>query len=72
VPSGEKLGKDARQQLDFTRSTDELVVNETGWVDLVLDAVEQEWVLANLAKLHEFIAQTFHTACFPITKAHRK
>jgi hypothetical protein len=72
VPSGKKLGKNARQQLDFTRSTDELVVDETGWVDLVLDALKQEWVLANLAKLHELIAQAFHTACFPITDAHHK
>ena len=72
MPSGKKLGKNARQQLDFTRSTDELVVNETGWVDLVLDALKQERVLANLAKLHELIAQTFHTACFPITEAHHK
>ena len=69
MASCKELGKNSRKQLNFTGGTNELVVNETGRVHLVLDTVEQERVLADLAKLHELIAEAFDTACFPINGA---
>jgi hypothetical protein len=72
VASREELGKNSREQLNFTRGTNELVVNETGRVDLVLNTLKQEWVLADLAKLHKLVAQAFDTARFPINGAGSK
>jgi hypothetical protein len=66
MASCKELGKNPRKQLNFTGGTNKLVIDETGRVDLVLDTVEQERVLADLAKLHELIAQAFDTAWFPI------
>jgi hypothetical protein len=69
VTSTEELGKNPREQLNFAGGTNELVVDETGRVNLVLDTLKQEWVLADLAKLHELVAQAFDTARFPINGA---
>ena len=69
MASCKELGKNPIKQLNFTGGTNKLVVDETGRVDLVLDTVEQEGVLADLAKLHELIAQAFDAARFPINGA---
>ncbi len=69
MASCKELAKNPRKQLNFTRGTNELVVDETGRVDLVLDTLEQEWVLTDLAKLHELVAQAFDTARFPLNEA---
>ena len=64
MAGGEELGQDTGEQLDLTRAADELVVNHRARVDLVLDALEQEGVLADLPELHELVAQTLDTARF--------
>ena len=64
MASGEELGEDAREQLDLARASDELVVDHGARVDLVLDALEQEWMLADLPELHELVAQTLDTTRF--------
>ena len=64
VASGEEFRQDTREQLDLARAPDELVVDHGARVDLVLDALEQERVLADLAQLHELVAQTLHTTGF--------
>jgi hypothetical protein len=69
VASREKLGKNPREQLNFTGSTHNLVVDKIARVELVLDILKQEWVLADLAELHELVAQAFDTAPFPINGA---
>jgi hypothetical protein len=66
VASSEELGEDARQKLEFTGGTDELVIDETAGVDLILHTVEQERVLADLSKLHELVTQPFHASRFPV------
>ena len=48
VASGEELRQDTRKQFDFARAPNELVVDHRARVDLVLDALEQERVLADL------------------------
>jgi hypothetical protein len=40
VASREELGKNPREQLDFTGGTNELVVDETGRVHFVLDTLK--------------------------------
>ena len=62
----EELGQNAAEQFDLARSTNELVVNEARRVHVVLDAVEQEGVLADLAQLHELVAQALDTADFAV------
>ena len=52
------------KQLDLSRRSDELLVDEASGVDLVLDTLEQEWVLADLTKLHELVTQTLDTSGF--------
>jgi len=44
----------------------DLVVDHTTRIDLVFDAVEQEWMLADLPELHESIAKTLHATLLPI------
>jgi len=69
MASCKELGKNPRKQLNFTGGTNKLVIDETGRVDLVLDALEQERVLADFAKLHELITQAFDTTRFAINEA---
>ena len=52
----EELGQNTREKLDLARATNELVVDHRARVDLVLNALEQEGVLADLPELHELIA----------------
>lgn len=66
MASSEELGKNPREQLNFTGGTHNLVVDEIARVELVLDILKQEWVLADLAELHKLVAQAFDTARFPI------
>ena len=63
---GEEFWKDTRQQLDFARCTDKGIVNVTTVIDVILDALEQERVLADLAQLHELVAQAFHATRFAV------
>ena len=58
----EELRQNPVQELDLTRATDELVVDHRARVDLVLHALEQEGVLADLTELHELVAETLDTA----------
>ena len=67
VTGGEELGKNAGEQLDLARASDELVIDHGARVDLVLDALEQEGVLADLPELHELVAQTLDTTRFAAT-----
>jgi hypothetical protein len=69
MASCKEFGKNPRKQLNFTGGTNKLVVDKTGRVDLVLDTLEQEGVLTDLAKLHELVAQAFDTSRFPINGA---
>ena len=68
MASGEELRQDTRQQLDLARAPDELVVDHRARVDLVLDALEQERVLADLPQLHQLVAQALHTARFAVAR----
>ena len=61
----EELRKDTVEELDLARATNELVVDHRAWVHLILNALEQERMLADLAELHELIAETFETAGLP-------
>ena len=54
---GKELGKNPMEEFNLPRCPDELLVNEATRTDLVLDTLEQEGVLANLAELHEFVAE---------------
>ena len=56
VVGREELGQNTREQLYLARTTDELVIDHRARVDLVLNALEQEGVLADLPELHELIA----------------
>lgn len=64
VACRKEFGKDAGQKLDLTRRPNELFVDHTARVDLVLDALKQEWMLAYLPKLHQLVAQTLDTGIF--------
>ena len=66
VIGSEELGQDTGEQLDLARAADELVVDHRARVDLVLDALEQERVLADLAQLHKLVAETLDTTRFPL------
>ena len=61
----EELRQNPVQELDLTRATDELVVDHRAGVDLVLDALKQERVLADLPELHKLVAQSLDTPRFP-------
>ena len=69
MASGEELVQDTREQLDLARAPDELVVDHRAGVELVLDALEQERVLADLPELHELVATTLDTSRFAIADA---
>jgi len=49
------------EQLNLARRANELVVDEASGVDNILNALEEEGVLADLAELHELIAQSLDT-----------
>ena len=68
MAGGEELRQDTRQQLNLARAPDELVVDHRAGVNLVLDALEQERVLADLPQLHQLVAQTLDTARFAIAR----
>lgn len=60
----EEFGQDTMEELQFARGTNDFLVNHPRRVDLVLNAVKQKGVLANLAQLHELVAQSLHAAGF--------
>ena len=64
--SSEELGEDTGQELDLARASDELVVDHRARVDIVLNALEQERVLADLAQLHKLVAETLDTTRFAL------
>jgi hypothetical protein len=49
-------------KVKFAGNATDVFVNETSRIYLVFDAVEEVRVLANLAQLQEFIAQTLDTS----------
>jgi hypothetical protein len=64
---GEELGKNAVEQLDLSGRTNEGIVDITTRIEIVLDALEQEGMLANLAELHELVTETLDATRFPGT-----
>jgi hypothetical protein len=72
VVRSEKFGEDARQQLEFSRGPDELVVDESTGVDFVFNLLEQERVLADLAKLHKLVRETRERIPFAAREPVRK
>jgi hypothetical protein len=60
--SGGEFQEDACQEFKFAGNTIDVFVNETSRIYLVFDTVKEMQMLANLAKLHEFIAQTLDTS----------
>ena len=65
VVGGKELGKNTAQKFNLAGCPNEFVINETTRADLVLNTLEQERMLTDLAKLHELITQTFDAARFP-------
>lgn len=61
MTSDEKFRKDAVQKFNFSRCSDNFVVNISTGVDPVLDTLEQERMLANFTQLHELVTETFDT-----------
>lgn len=66
VTCSKEFGENTRQELKFAGGPNELVVNETTRVHLILHALEQERVLADLPELHQLITQPLYTTGFPI------
>jgi hypothetical protein len=64
----EELGKNAVEQLDLSGRTNERIVHITTRIEIVLDALEQEWMLANLTELHELVTETLDATRFPGTR----
>ena len=71
VACSEELGKNACQKLDLTRRSNKFIVYHTARVNLILDALEQEWMLADLPKLHQLVTQALDTSTFPNNKKER-
>jgi hypothetical protein len=57
VATSEEFGQDTVQKFDFARRSHDLLVYHTTWTDDILDALEQERMLADFAELHEFVAE---------------
>lgn len=60
----EKLGKNARQEFEFPRGTDNLVVDVTSGIYLVLDLFKEEGMLTDLTELHQLIGKP--RECIPL------
>ncbi len=65
VTCSKEFRKNAAQKFDLAGCPNEFVINKTAGADLVLDTFKQERMLTDLAKLHELIAEAFHTTRFP-------
>jgi hypothetical protein len=68
MTSCEEFGKNAVQQFDLSRCPDELVVDISTGADLILDTLEQERMLTDLAQLHKLVAQTLDASRFPASR----
>ena len=66
VTRDKKFREDARKQFKFSGGTNDFVVHDTAWINLVLDALEQEGMLADFSELHKLITQPFDTTGFPV------
>jgi len=64
----EEFGKDAVQQFDLSRCSDKLVIDKSTRADFILDTLEQEWMLADLAQLHKLVTQTLDASRFPANR----
>jgi len=69
MPGGEKLGQHAIAELNFASDTDQVVhMSQSMFVHCIFDLVEQVWVLADLAVLHEDVLQSLDLCSFPVVK----
>ena len=62
--SRKEFGQNTGEQLDLARGTNERIVDVATRVNIVFDALEQKRVLADLAQLHQLIAQALDTTRF--------
>lgn len=61
-----KFWQDPGKELNLASTPNELVVDHTCRIEPILDAVEEEWMLADFAELHELVGKTFDTTRFAV------
>jgi hypothetical protein len=66
VTSREELGKNAVKEFNLSRGTNNLFIDISTRTYPVLNALEQERMLANLPKLHKLVRETFNASRFPL------
>lgn len=69
MPSGEELGQHTIAELNFASDTNQVVhMSQSIFVHCIFDLVEQVWMLADLAVLHEDVLQSLNLCSFPVVK----
>jgi hypothetical protein len=69
MPGGEELRQHAITELNFASDSDQVVhMSKSVFIHCIFNLVEQVWVLADLAVLHEDVLQSLDLCSFSVVK----